>query len=198
MISIADFLPGLYDEFPFLPREIPPWAMVGRLAEWLPAAGLPERAPGIWADASATIEPGAIVKPPVVLSARCFIAATAYLRGGGVLGRDVAVGPGVEVKASVVMSGSALAHFNFVGDSLIGRGVNLEAGAVIANHWNERDDEPVVLQASGRNIATGAPKFGAIVGDRCRIGANAVLSPGTVLAPGTVVPRLALIDQSRR
>jgi acetyltransferase-like isoleucine patch superfamily enzyme len=38
-------------------------------------------------------------------------------------------------------------------------------------------------------------KFGALIGDHCRIGANAVLSPGTILKPGTVVPRLALVDQ---
>jgi carbonic anhydrase/acetyltransferase-like protein (isoleucine patch superfamily) len=38
-------------------------------------------------------------------------------------------------------------------------------------------------------------KFGAIVGDGCRIGANAVLAPGTILSAKTVVQRLSLIDQ---
>jgi NDP-sugar pyrophosphorylase family protein len=197
VIPILDFLPALHDEFPFLPRDLPPWALVARLREWLPAAGLPERTPGIWADASATVEAGAVVKPPAVLGAGCFVAATAYLRGGILLGAGVTIGPGVEVKASVVMSSSSFAHFNFVGESLIGRGVNLEAGAVVANRWNERNGEPVIVHFGGRSIATGLAKFGAIVGDGCRVGANAVLSPGTVLAPGTAVPRLALIDQSR-
>jgi acetyltransferase-like isoleucine patch superfamily enzyme len=48
---------------------------------------------------------------------------------------------------------------------------------------------------AGKAVATGLVKFGAVVGDRCRIGANAVTSPGTLLPPGTVVPRLALVDQ---
>ncbi|MBO5563850.1 MAG: hypothetical protein J5939_09090 [Bacteroidales bacterium] len=38
-------------------------------------------------------------------------------------------------------------------------------------------------------------KFGSLVGDGCRIGANAVLSPGTILPPKTIVKRLQLIEQ---
>jgi acetyltransferase-like isoleucine patch superfamily enzyme len=38
-------------------------------------------------------------------------------------------------------------------------------------------------------------KFGALIGDHCRIGANAVLAPGALLAPGTVVGRTQLVDQ---
>jgi UDP-N-acetylglucosamine diphosphorylase / glucose-1-phosphate thymidylyltransferase / UDP-N-acetylgalactosamine diphosphorylase / glucosamine-1-phosphate N-acetyltransferase / galactosamine-1-phosphate N-acetyltransferase len=37
--------------------------------------------------------------------------------------------------------------------------------------------------------------FAAVSGDGCRIGANAVLAPGTILARGAVIKRLALIDQ---
>ncbi len=47
----------------------------------------------------------------------------------------------------------------------------------------------------GQLIETGVTKFGALVGDDCKIGANAVLSPGTILAKGTVVGRLQLVDQ---
>ncbi len=39
-------------------------------------------------------------------------------------------------------------------------------------------------------MASGKP-----VGDGCRIGANAVLSPGTLLMPKTIVRRLELIEQ---
>jgi bifunctional UDP-N-acetylglucosamine pyrophosphorylase / glucosamine-1-phosphate N-acetyltransferase len=36
-------------------------------------------------------------------------------------------------------------------------------------------------------------KFGAVAGDRSRIGTNAVLAPGTILTPATIVARLASI-----
>ena len=38
-------------------------------------------------------------------------------------------------------------------------------------------------------------KFGALIGDGTRIGANAVLSPGTILAPNSIVKRLELVEQ---
>jgi UDP-3-O-[3-hydroxymyristoyl] glucosamine N-acyltransferase len=47
----------------------------------------------------------------------------------------------------------------------------------------------------GRRLDTGAEKFGALVGDRTKIGANAVIAPGAILAPATIVDRLSLIDQ---
>jgi carbonic anhydrase/acetyltransferase-like protein (isoleucine patch superfamily) len=75
---------------------------------------------------------------------------------------------------------------------VIGSGVNLEAGVVVANHLNEAPGTPVALRWRGRTIETGAAKFGAVIGDGALVGANSVLSPGTVLEAGEVVPRLTL------
>lgn len=47
----------------------------------------------------------------------------------------------------------------------------------------------------GKRIETGVDKFGALVGDGVKIGANAVVAPGAFIAPGMVVPRLVLLDQ---
>ena len=82
-----------------------------------------------------------------------------------------------------------------MGDSLIGADVNLEAGAVLANHFNERADKLIRVLADGKIVETGSVKFGALIGDGSRIGANAVTVPGTVLLPGSIVGRLQLLDQ---
>jgi tetrahydrodipicolinate N-succinyltransferase len=37
-------------------------------------------------------------------------------------------------------------------------------------------------------------KFGSLVGDRTKIGANAVLSPGTILEPDSIVKRGGVIN----
>ena len=94
-----------------------------------------------------------------------------------------------------MLDSSTLAHLCFVGDSLIGSDVNLEAGVVVANHWNERAEQAITVRVGGQSIQTSVVKFGALIGDHSRVGANAVLSPGTVLAPRTVVARLGLVDQ---
>ena len=144
---------------------------------------------------TAVIESGATLKGPLVVGPGCFIASGAYLRGGNWMARDCSLGPGVELKSSFLFEGTRLAHFNFVGDSILGADVNLEAGSIVCNHRNEREDKDILVRIEGRLHATGSPKFGAVIGDHGRVGANAVLAPGTLLAPRTVVQRASLMDQ---
>ncbi|MFN9479225.1 MAG: LpxA family transferase [Betaproteobacteria bacterium] len=144
---------------------------------------------------TATVEPGAVLKGPLIVGPRCFVAAGAYLRGGCWLDANCIGGPGAELKSSFVFAGSKLAHFNFVGDSILGRGVNLEAGAIVCNYRNERADKRICVRIGDQRVATGVDKFGALIGDGARIGANAVVAPGALLAAATVVPRAALLDQ---
>ena len=144
---------------------------------------------------SAIVEPGATVKGPAIIGPDSFVAAGAYLRGGVFLEKECIIGPGSEVKSSVIFRGSKLAHLNFVGDSILGREVNVEAGAIIANYRNELDDKAINILFEGAVIETGLEKFGALVGDGSRIGANAVLAPGAILRPNSIVARTALVDQ---
>lgn len=144
---------------------------------------------------SATIEENVTLKGPIIISAGCFVGAHAYLRGGVFLGEKSVIGPGCEVKSSLIMPTSALAHFNFVGDSLIGSYVNMEAGSIIANHYNERLDKTIHVLINDEKVQINSTKFGALVGDHSKIGANAVLSPGTILVPESVVKRLELVEQ---
>jgi NDP-sugar pyrophosphorylase family protein len=151
---------------------------------------------GIAVHRTATVEGGAIVKGPAIIGPNCFIAVGAYVRGGCWLDADCILGPGAELKSSFVFRGSKLAHFNFVGDSILGYGVNLEAGSIVANFRNEQADPAISFIHKGSRIVTGSTKFGALIGDRSKIGANAVIAPGAILAPGSIVRRLTLIDQS--
>ncbi len=144
---------------------------------------------------TSTIESGAILKGPAIIGPDSFIAAGAYIRGGCWLEANCILGPGAELKSSFVFRGSKLAHFNFVGDSILGCEVNLEAGSIIANYRNEQADPTISFIHRGKRIETGATKFGALVGDRTKIGCNAVIAPGAILAPATIVKRLALVDQ---
>jgi len=145
---------------------------------------------------TAEIESAAVIKTPAVIGPGCFVAAGGYVRGGVWLEAHCVVGPGSEIKSSFLFRGSKLAHFNFVGDSVLGENVNLEAGSIVANRRNERDEKGIVVTLGQTRIDTGVEKFGALIGDGCCIGANAVIAPGAILARGTVIPRLGLVDQS--
>ncbi len=144
---------------------------------------------------TAVIETGVVLKAPVIVSPNCFIGAHAYLRGGVFLSENVSIGPGCEIKSSIICSNSAAAHFNFIGDSIVGSNVNFEAGSIIANHYNEREDKQIGVLYKNEVIKTQSIKFGALLGDGCRVGANAVLSPGTLLDKKSIVQRLELVKQ---
>jgi bifunctional N-acetylglucosamine-1-phosphate-uridyltransferase/glucosamine-1-phosphate-acetyltransferase GlmU-like protein len=144
---------------------------------------------------TAKVESGAVLKGPLILGSDCFVASGAYLRGGCWVAQRCIFGPGAELKSSFVFPGTKLAHFNFVGDSVLGTEVNLEAGSIICNYRNERADKEILIRLGSTLHRSGCQKFGAVVGDRARIGANAVVAPGALVAPSTVIPRASLLDQ---
>ncbi|ROO00688.1 transferase [Pseudomonas moraviensis] len=180
--------------------SIAPWAVTqnceSRILALLETLGAQYRRQGNCAvHETAIVEQGAVLKGAIIIGEGCFVAAGAYLRGGVYLGRNCIVGPSCELKSTFMLDGSKLAHFNFVGDSVIGEAVNIEAGAIIANYRNELDGADIKIRHEDQVIDTGVSKFGALVGDGCKIGANAVIAPGALLRPHTHVPRLGLIDQ---
>jgi NDP-sugar pyrophosphorylase family protein len=150
---------------------------------------------GVAIHKTAILESNVTLKAPVIIGANCFIAANCYLRGGVFLLADNSIGPGCEIKSSFIFPKSNLAHFNFVGDSIIGSSVNFEAGSITTNHFNERVNKGISVLIDGKRVDTHVQKFGALVGDGSKIGANAVLSPGTILSPQSIVKRLELVDQ---
>lgn len=152
-------------------------------------------ADGVAIHKSAVIGHNVTIKAPAIICRDCFVGSNSYLRNGIFLAPGAKVGISCEIKTTVLLENSAVAHFNFVGDSIIGHDVNIEAGAILANHFNERDDKTIYVHHDGERISTGITKFGSLVGDGCRIGANAVLSPGSLLRPKTIVKRLELIEQ---
>jgi bifunctional N-acetylglucosamine-1-phosphate-uridyltransferase/glucosamine-1-phosphate-acetyltransferase GlmU-like protein len=200
LVRVADFVAGIDSSAigPWASRA--PWEITGRSAEivrrllaTLPAVDfvITEE---IAIHRSARVEAGAVLKGPLILGAECLVAAGAYLRGGNWVAERCTFGPGAECKSSFVFAGSKLAHFNFVGDSVLGADVNLEAGSIICNYRNERPDREIRVRAGGALYRTGCSKFGAVVGDHGRIGANAVVAPGALLPPGSIVRRGALRD----
>jgi NDP-sugar pyrophosphorylase family protein len=197
--SWNNFIAGFDAQFPGHNSDLP-WIVTDRIREFIRQSfkGLGKTYKienEVAIHKSAKIEANVVLKGPLIIGPDCFIATGCYLRDGVWLIGANSLGPGCEVKSSVLFPKANLAHFNFVGDTIIGSDVNFEAGAVIANHYNERKDKNINAVLEKEVINTQSEKFGALVGDGCRIGANAVLSPGTILTKGQVVARLQLVDQ---
>ncbi|MEW6337905.1 MAG: hypothetical protein ACOY3Y_00495 [Acidobacteriota bacterium] len=134
--------------------------------------------------AGCAIEPGAVLRGPLVVGPGCEVRTGAYLRGGVVLGAGCVVGAHSEVKRAILLDKAHAPHQNYVGDSILGAGVNLGAGTILSNVKNIGLE--VTFQHDHELVHTGRRKFGAILGDGCRTGCNTVLNPGCLLGPGCV------------
>lgn len=139
------------------------------------------------------IDPAAKIEGKVIIGKNCKIKEGVLIREGAVIGDSCVVGHACEIKRSIIMDNTNIAHFNYVGDSVIGSGVNFAAGAITANFKHGTKNEIVNLELEGKNISTGLRKFGALVGDGAKIGCNAVLDPGTIIGKNTLIYPLAAI-----
>lgn len=125
------------------------------------------------------IAPGATIEGPVRIGAGCEIRPGAYLRGGVWLEDGCVVGAHVEVKRAIFLERAKAPHLSYVGDSILGRDVNLGAGTILSNF--RHDGGEVTIPNDGGRIATGRRKLGALLGDEVATGCNSVLNPGVIL-----------------
>ncbi len=126
--------------------------------------------------------PGVFIEGNVVIGRDCKIGPNCYLRGNTVIGDRCHIGQAVEIKNSVIMAGTSIAHLSYCGDSLLGQGVNFGAGTIVANL--RHDDRCHRSMVRGELMATGRRKFGTVVGDRVHTGIHTSIYPGRKLWPG--------------
>ena len=141
----------------------------------------------------ARVRSGAYIEGPVVIKAGADVGPNAYVRGATTIGQGVRVGNGVEVKNSVLMAGTSVGHLSYVGDSVLGSGVNFGAGTVVANL--RHDERPVRMRVKGSDVDTGRRKLGVAVGDETKTGINTSLNAGARLGVETkTVPGESVLD----
>ena len=93
------------------------------------------------------------VAKDAVIGERCHIGPFAYLRPGTKLEAGVKVGDFVEIKNSYVEMGAKIPHLSYIGDTHVGKSVNIGAGTITCNY-------------------DGVNKHRTIIGDYAFIGSN--------------------------
>jgi bifunctional UDP-N-acetylglucosamine pyrophosphorylase/glucosamine-1-phosphate N-acetyltransferase len=88
---------------------------------------------------NSTIEDGALIKDCTlieesVVKKRATVGPFAHVRPGSVIGADSRIGNFVEVKKSVIGSGTKAGHLTYLGDAKIGKDVNVGAGTITCNY----------------------------------------------------------------
>ena len=143
------------------------------------------RGEGIIVDASASVEAGAYLIGPCYVGPRAVVRSGAYVREFSWICADAVVGHATEVKHSILLPGAKAPHFNYVGDSVLGKDANLGAGTKLSNLRN--DGGEVHVRLNGERLPSGLRKFGAVLGEGVATGCNSVTNPGVVLGCNSTV-----------
>jgi bifunctional UDP-N-acetylglucosamine pyrophosphorylase/glucosamine-1-phosphate N-acetyltransferase len=109
-----------------------------------------------------------------VIGADTNVGPFAYLRAGTYLNDGGKIGTFVETKNSTIGAGSKVPHLSYIGDTTIGTGVNLGAGAITANY----DDIAKHRTEIGDEVHTGSHNVFVApvrIGDGAKTGAGAVI-----------------------
>ncbi len=141
--------------------------------------------PGVWVGARTQVADTARFVGPAIFGEDCEIRPGAFVRSNVIAGNGVVLGNSSEVKQSILFSKVQLPHFNYVGDSVLGFGVHLGAGAITSNL--KSTDGTVQVRLEHKVIDTGLRKLGAILGDGVEVGCNSVLNPGTLVGKGSLI-----------
>lgn len=135
----------------------------------------------VYIEDGAVIEPGVFIGGPTLIFKGAEVRFGAYIRGDVIVAEKALVGHDTEVKHSILLPGAKAAHFAYLGDSILGRNVNLGAGTKLANVRVDMGKNSVRVKMNGQLHDSGLRKFGAILGDGVSLGCNSVTNPGTVM-----------------
>ncbi|OMI37121.1 hypothetical protein [Streptomyces sparsogenes] len=141
-------------------------------------------------EAGARVEAGAWVVGPVLICSGTVISRGALVRDHSVVGPGCRIGFGAEIARSLLAGDCFMKHPSFIGDSVIGRGVNVGAlcsttGLRCTRPVIEPAMDEITVTVDGQRIGTGQTTFGAVIGDGVALPAGTVLSPGTLIGPGS-------------
>lgn len=121
----------------------------------------------------AVLEEGAVVGP------------YSYLRPGAQVGKKARVGAFVEIKKSRIGEASKVPHLSYIGDTIIGKDVNVGAGTITCNYDGRKKHQTVIEDEAfiGSDTMLIAP---------VKIGKRAVTGAGSAITKDVPVESLAL------
>jgi NDP-sugar pyrophosphorylase family protein len=142
---------------------------------------------------SSTIKAGTYIEGNLIVGENSTIGPNAYLRDNVVVGSNCKVGFAVELKNSVIGSGTQIPHLSYLGDSILGNNVNF-AGQSMATNFRH-DSANIKTPIKGVMTDTGRMKFGTVIGDNAMLGANTVIYPGRKIWPGKTTLPAQTVDR---
>jgi len=132
------------------------------------------------------VYPFTFIEKNVRIGRLCSVGPFCHLREGAVLEDGVRVGNYTEIKNSTLGKGTNMRHVSYLGDTSVGRNVNIGAGTVVANFDGRKKNRTAIGDKAfiGCDAVLIAP---VTVGREAVVGAGAVVTHGHNVADRSVV-----------
>jgi len=130
------------------------------------------------------VKSGSYIEGKVYIGENCVIGPNCYIRDGSVIENNCKIGASVEIKNSIIGTGTNISHLSYVGDSIIGENCNLGAGTITANL--RHDDSTVKVKVKNKLVDTEKTKLGAIIADSVKTGIGTLIYPGRKVLENTL------------
>ncbi|WP_411828128.1 hypothetical protein [Luteolibacter sp. AS25] len=142
------------------------------------------------------ILPGVYIEGNVVIGENCKIGPNCYIRGNTSIGNNCHIGQSVEIKNSLILDRTNVGHLSYVGDSILGEGVNFGAGTNVSNLRHDGANHRSMTEEG--LVDTGRRKFGVIVGDGVHTGIGTMIYPGRKIWPEMTTLPGAIVERDLR
>ncbi|MDP2921333.1 MAG: NTP transferase domain-containing protein [Candidatus Omnitrophota bacterium] len=132
------------------------------------------------------IYPYTFIEKDVKIGSNCAIGPFARLRPGTVIGDSVGIGNFVEIVRSTIGSETKIRHQCYIGDTSIGKNVNIGAGTIVANYDGKEKHKTVI--EDNAFIGTGTILIAPVkVGKGATTGAGSVVTRNKNVPAGKIV-----------
>ena len=178
------YLTELFDAYQY------PWEILPNIKSYIERliagglSGFEEIKRGVYVGENVKIYPTATIEAPAIIGSGTEIRPGAFIRGSVITGEGCVIGNSSELKNCVLLDKVQAPHYNYVGDSVLGNGAHMGAGAICSNLKTDKKD--IVIHGD-KAYETGLRKIGGILADGADIGCGCVLNPGTIIGKNTSV-----------
>jgi len=142
--------------------------------------------PGVKIGPDTVIHPNTLIESDVEIGKNCHIGPFSRLRPGVRIGDNVEVGNFVELVRTKVKNNTRVKHHTYLGDTIVGKGVNVGAGTITANFDGKNKNRTVI--GDGAFIGVGAILIAPV-----KVGARAIVGAGCVVPRNHNVPNGATV-----
>ena len=138
------------------------------------------------------VRSGSYIQGPCYIGNNNIIGPNSFIRPYTFIANDCHISTS-EIKNSIILSNTAIPHFNYIGDSIVCENVNLGAGTKVANL--RFDEKSIKVSIKGQLIDSRRKKLGTIIGPNVKTGINVSIMTGKIIGNNSRIGAHTIVSE---